>query len=161
MVQVNLAEVIPGSADRTGFLIHETGRLAAATRGLDVGSPAWEVPFYLLQFDPRFDAAGSLIPAGATVRDIPPRIDPARYERATRGRLDYVLVFGRPLATSAVVQSRAWRTFAGELGRSFRRVAVSPRGLVEVWEHASVAARGESRRASAPDGACAVRNLPR
>ena len=154
MAQVNLAQVVAGSADRARFLTHETGRVSAATRGLDLGSPSWEVPFYLLRFDPRFAAAGSLIPARATMLAVPPRIDPARYERATRGRLDYVLLFGRPLATPAVLQSQRWRTFEGELMRRYRRVAVSPRGLMEVWEHPGVAARGASRRAAAPGGAC-------
>jgi hypothetical protein len=159
MVQVNLAYFPSGSLSRTDPFTAETGRLSAVTRGHDLGNFEGLFPFFLFTNRPQNDPYLYLANNGhgfEDFQDVPPHISIASYARRPVGVVDYVIVFGRSMATPATLDSPAWSALAGELANGYRVVARTDDDLVEVYERAgsAITRAGDARRAATDDVAC-------
>jgi hypothetical protein len=137
MAQANLFWFPSGPLGRISPLIHDAGRLAAGTHGHDLGSITGAVPLYPLQNRATNDPFRYLITRQNGEYEIPPGLDPLGYERATDGRLDYVVLFGRQDALDETLQSTDWQSLEDQLSVGYRRIAQSPSGAVELFERAS------------------------
>lgn len=157
MFQASLAQLPAGPLGRTDPFGDEAGRVASATGGHDLGNWEAHFPFFLYRNLPDSDPFRWLItsPDGFGV---PPQVDIEAFASRPDGTVDYVLVMGRPLATSETLSSPGWMSLDGELGDGYARAAVSESGLVEVWERNDPALQsaGAARRAVA-GGVCAPR----
>jgi hypothetical protein len=160
LIQANLAEIESGPLGRISPLIHDTGRLSAATHGHDLGSITSAVPLFPLQNRAVNDPFRYLITAPNGEYAIPPGIDPLGYETATGETVDYIVLLGRDLATPEVLGSTAWADLDRQLAEGYRRVAVSPMGTVELFERdlPAIAAAGDAHRAE-PGSACPTTDL--
>jgi hypothetical protein len=149
MVQVNLWRPNPGSLDRSDPMSEETGRLAAATHGLDLDNTEGSVPYFLIRWKSATDPYQFLMTKPDGFEAIPPGIDPLGYEARTGGQVDYILVQGRRMASPAVLGSTGWKALQAQLAAGYRLVAISPMGLFEAWERtgSQAAAAGAQRRA--------------
>lgn len=155
MVQANLWWFPSGPLDRISPLIHDTGRLSAATHGHDLGSVTSAVPLFPLQNRPSNDPFTYLVTRPSGEYEIPPGIDPLGYEAVTGEAVDYVVLFGRIHATADTLATADWGNLQDQLARGYRRVAVSPAGTVELFERdlPAVVAAGDAQR-SGPGTAC-------
>ena len=155
MVQVNLADFPAGPLGRTDPFGAEAGRIAAATQGHDLGDWEWSFPFYLFHNRADNDPFRWLVtrPDGF---EVPPGIDLTAYASRPDGRVDYVLVVGRPSALAATLASPGWMSLRDELALGYGLVAVSTNGLVEAWERRdpSVADAGAAQRSGADAPVC-------
>jgi len=140
-----------GSGWRVDPLSDEVSRIAAHTGGIDVGTSAWAVPFFVLRSRQRVDPYEHLVPDGFS-QISPPPFDIERYERRTGARIDYVVVMGRTRAEPEILESADWRRLRRQLITSYRLVHHSPGGWIDVWEHRApaVATAGAARRALSP-----------
>ncbi len=148
MVQVNLGRV---SAGRTDPLTADTGRLASLRGGWDIGNIGAALPFFALRNRPETDPYRYLVLPGGSIERIPPAIDPAGYRASTPGKVDYVLVYGRPLATSETLMSASWQSLGAQLDADYAPVATSPDSMLEVYESRAdpLASAGAAARARA------------
>jgi hypothetical protein len=153
MVQANLSAVVSGPQGRISPLIHDTGRLSAATHGHDLGSITSAVPLFPLQNKPANDPFEFLVTRQNGEYDIPPGIDPLAFEAATGEPVDYVVLFGRDQATDSTLTTPAWLALSEELDTAYRLVATSPAGAVELYERdlPAVTEAGAAQRAAAGD----------
>ncbi len=162
MIQVNLSNVDAGSLDRTDPMTGEAGRLSSLTDGLDLDNVAASVPFFLIRYRPETDPFRHLQRDLGVYENgfhrIPPAVDLAGYERQTGGTVDYVLVYGRIDAPAETVESADWVTLSSDLEAGYRKVAVSPRHLLEVWERngSMAAASGVDQRTKPEAAACRI-----
>jgi hypothetical protein len=156
MVQVNLWRPNPGGMGLLTAMSEETGRLAAATHGLDLDNTEGSVPYFLIRWKPATDPHRFLMTKRFGFEIIPPGIDPLGYERRTGGQVDYILVQGRRMADPAVLSSADWQALQVQLAAGYRLVAISPMGLFEVWERTAspAAGAGVQRRAMPAGAAC-------
>ncbi|GEM_PF-798293 len=149
MIQVNLARLPSGSLGRTDPFLAEAGRIAAATRGHDIGNFEGTFPFSLFQNRAENDPSLWLLtrPDGFAV---PPGVDLDGFRARPDGVVDYVLVVARARASVDVLAGPGWDLLRGQLGAGYRRVAVSPGGLVEAWERTDPALvnAGAARRSA-------------
>lgn len=112
-------------------LRHQSSRLAVLVGGVDAGHYEAVYDYFPVRFRPDRDVRRLLDPTLRQLGTVPPSVDLA----AAQGRLDVVLVVGRPQAHPAVRASPVTRRVLRELEAGYRRVAVSaPSGLVEVWQ---------------------------
>jgi hypothetical protein len=157
LVQANLWWFPSGPLGRISPLIHDTGRLSAATHGHDLGSITSAVPLFPLQNRPATDPFRYLVTRQNGEYEIPPGIDPLGYEAATGEVVDYVVLFGRDAASPETLASPDWEVLDRQLTDGYRRVAVSPTGRVELLERSlpATAAAGDAQRAG-PGSACAT-----
>ncbi len=155
MIQVNLARLSAGSLARTDPFTSETGRIAAVTRGHDLGSFEGTFPFFLFRNKPVNDPTRWLLtrPDGFGV---PPGVDLARYLARPDGTVDYVLVVGRPMASPETLADSGSVLLRDQLAHGYRLVARSASGLLEAWERmsTSLATAGDARRRIAGSSAC-------
>ena len=147
IVQGNLAPLFVGSLARNLFLDLETGRVTAATNGLDLGSADLAVPQWLQRYRPANSPLKHLVPSGAYINKSPPHFDFAAFERKTGTRPDYVILSGRPAMSRDVLSSRAWRRFDRSLRERYRVVSHSPERWWELWAAADVVTQQGARRA--------------
>ena len=159
-VQANLWYDVPSPLGRSFALLHDGGRLAAATGGLDLGSVTATLPLYPLQYRSDIDPfTTGLITRQNGEYEIPPGIAPLTYEERTTGRVDYVVLFGRIQAAPGDLADPAWQDVQAQLDDGYRLVARSPSGLTELYERTTspLAAAGADRRAQPAAVACAIR----
>lgn len=157
MIQVNAASPPrPGSLARTDPFTEETGRIAAATHGHDLGNFEGSFPFFLFRNRPANDPFRWLVTSPDAFESVPPGVDLAAFGTRPDGTVDYVLVLGRPDATPETLAAPGWISLNGELNARYRRVAASASGLVEAWERVDVtlASAGDARRAATDASAC-------
>jgi hypothetical protein len=163
MIQANLGRVVPASLDRTDHFSDEAGRLSALTHGWPLGNVEFEIGFFPVHNRPDIDPYVHLIPDRAKtvpiwepIQRVPPSIDLLGQETTTGTGVDYVLLFGRDLATPGTLADPAWLALRRQLETSYAHVATSPGRLLEVFERtgSSAAARGAARRATA--GGCGL-----
>ena len=146
MIQVNLATLPAGPLGRTDPFKSEAGRIAAATGGHDIGNFEGHFPFFVFRNLPDNDPYTWLLtsPDGF---EVPPGVDLTGYASRPNGTVDYVLVFGRPMAAAETLASPGWVLLRDQLDAGYRPVARSASGIVEAWERldptlgAAVAAR--------------------
>jgi hypothetical protein len=155
MIQVNLSLVPRGSLALTDPFTSETGRIAAATQGHDLGNFEGAFPFFLIENHAVNNPYVWLLTRGDGFYLPPPGVDLDRYRTRPEGVVDYVFVVGRPRATLQTLAASDWTNLDRELESGYRRVEVSSSGLVEEWERndPTLDAAGERRREVAP--ACA------
>jgi hypothetical protein len=155
LVQANLADLPAGPLGRTDPFGSEAGRVSAPTRGHDLGNWEGSFPFFLYRNRPDNDTFRWLL-TNERGLEVPPGLDIEAYERRPDGRVDYVLVVGREAADDATLASRGWTSLLNELQSSYRRVAASSHGLVEVWElqEAALQTSGDAQRATTVAGTC-------
>lgn len=132
MVQVNLGRVSAGG--RTDPLTADTGRLVSLRGGWDIGNIGAALPFFPLRNRPETDPYRYLVLPGGAIERIPPTIDPASYMANTPGRVDYVLVYGGPVASLETIESASWRFLDAQLGADYALVATSSDRMLEVYE---------------------------
>jgi len=158
MIQANLGRIVPGSLDRTDHFSDDAGRLTALTHGWPLANVEFEDGFFPLQNRPDVSPYKLLIPVESRttpfwepLQRLPSTIDLARYEAAAGRSVDYILVFGRSVATAEVLAKPAWLALTNELQISYSVVAVSADRLLEVYERtgSTAAVRGRERRAAA------------
>ncbi len=156
MIQVNLSRYPSGSLARAEDFTHEASRIAAVTRGHDLGSFEGLFPFFLFHNRVENDPFRYIVTSAYGFEEVPPGVDLRAYALRPHGEVDYVIVFGQPQATAATLASPAWSTLSGELVADFRLVAVSSRGLARVYEATGTqaAAAGTTRRAATSDAVC-------
>ena len=150
MIQVNLGEVSEGRQyPRTA----DTGRLSSLRSGWDIGNIGAAISFFPLRNRPETDPYRYLVVPGGSVEKIPPTIDPAGYRAQTPGTLDYVLLYGRPVATPETMESPSWRSLNAQLDSDYSLVATSPDSMLEVYESRDepLASAGAAARARAGD----------
>jgi len=158
-VQANLWYDVPSSLGRSFALLHDGGRLSAATGGLDLGSVTATLPLYPLQYRSDLDPfTAGLITRQNGEYEIPPGIAPLTYEERTSGRADYVVLFGRVHAAAEDLAGPGWQAVQAQLDSGYRLVARSPLGLTELYERTTspLAAAGAERRAQGDAAACAI-----
>jgi len=150
MIQVNLGRVHAG---RTDPFLAETGRLVSLRGGWDIGNIGAALPFFPLRNRPETDPYRYLVIPGGGVERTPPTIDPAGYAARTPGTLDYVLVYGRPVALSDTIESASWHSLSAQLDADYALVATSPDSMLEVYESRDdpLASAGAAARARAGD----------
>lgn len=153
MIQVNLGRVESGPAGRTDPLTADTGRITAINRGWDLGNIGAALAFFPLRNRPETDPYRYLVIPGGSIEGIPPAIDPAGYRARTPGTVDYVLVYGRALASPETLRSAGWTALDGQLDAGYELVATSSDGLLEAWESRDpdVSARAAQSRRAAGD----------
>lgn len=155
MIQVNLSRLPAGSLARTDPFSDEAGRIAAATRGHDLGSFEGVFPFFVFRNRPDNDPYRWLVtnPNGFLV---PPGLNLDAYRARPDGTVDYVIVVGRPDATAETLTSPGWVLLRDQLSRGYRRVALSSGALAEAWERVdgALAGAGNARRAAAGTSSC-------
>jgi hypothetical protein len=155
MIQVNLSRLPAGTLARTDPFSDEAGRVAAATRGHDLGSFEGTFPFFVFRNRPDNDPYRWLVtnPSGFLV---PPAVDLDAYRGRPYGTVDYVIVVGRPTATAETLASPGWAILRDQLSREYRRVGASADGLAEGWERLDPALSdaGAARRAAAHTSSC-------
>jgi hypothetical protein len=156
MIQVNLAGYSYGSLARSDDLTHEAGRIAAVTRGHDLGSFEGLFPFFLFHNRADNDPFRYMVTDALGFESVPPGVDLPAYALRPYGEVDYVIVRGRPEATADTLASPAWSTLSGELASDYRLAAMSSSGLVSVYERTGTpaAAAGASRRAATSAEVC-------
>ena len=133
-VQANLWYDVPSPLGRSFALLHDGGRLAAATGDLDLGSVTATLPLYPLQYRSDIDPfTTGLITRQNGEYEIPPGIAPLTYEERTTGRVDYVVLFGRIHAAPGDLADPAWQDVQAQLDDGYRLVARSPSGLTELF----------------------------
>ena len=163
IVQANLARIVPGSLDRTDELSDEVGRLSAATHGWPLANVEFEVGFFPVRN--RDDAnpytylipdASRTVPMWEPLQRIPPSIDLLGEGRPAARAVDYVVVFGRSIASAETLANPDWISLERQLAAAYQRVTTSSDGLVQVYERtgSDAAARGAAQRSIAPAGAC-------
>lgn len=108
-------------------LRHQAGRVAVLTGGVDVGDYQAVTAYFPTRWRPATDPRRRLDPDLQGLERVPPRVD------LTAGP-QVVLVVGRARADSAALQAPETVRVLAELATSYRRTAVSRRGLVEVWQ---------------------------
>ncbi len=150
MIQVNLGRVHAG---RTDPFLADTARLVSLRGGWDIGNIGAALPFFPMRNRPETDPYRYLVLPGGGVERTPPTIDPAGYEAMTPGTVDYVLVYGRPIAFPETIQSSTWRLLSNQLDADYALVATSPDSMLEVYESRDVtlASAGAVARARAGD----------
>jgi hypothetical protein len=155
--QATLAHPLRDRGIRVDPLTEESGRLAAWDNGIDLGTDAWHVPYYLFDYRQKDDPFRWLIAPNTSVEAIPPHVSPIGYQEHSGVPVDYILLMGRRHAPPAVLRAPAWRALQSTLRVDFRRVASSRDGWIEVWERLGTraAAVGASRRMAA-GAACGV-----
>ena len=136
VVQVNLGRELAGPNDRSAHLDAEAGRLTAAADGWDLGNIGAALPFFQLRNLAETDPYRHLTPDGS-IEGTPPTIDPRAYEAATPGRVDYLLVAGRPFAEPEVLRAASWLALEGQLDEDFAHIATSSDGYFELYGHRS------------------------
>jgi len=157
LFQADLADLPTGPLRRTDPFGDEAGRVAAATRGHDLGNWEGTFPFFLYGNRLENDPFRWLL-RNRDGLEVPPDVDIQAYRRRPYGTVDYVLVVGRRLATADTLASPGWASLRAELDREYRRVAASTSGLVEVWERRDPRLQrdGDARRDMAGRSACAA-----
>jgi hypothetical protein len=128
VVQVNLGRDPVGGS----LLTAETGRLTAAANGWDLGTIGAALPFFQLRNRPETDPYRYLTPDGS-IEGTPPRIDPRAYQAATPGRVDYLIVAGRPVAEQQVLSAPSWLALDRQIEADFALVATSSDGYFELY----------------------------
>lgn len=149
MIQVNLGRVAGGISP----FVADTGRLVSLRGGWDIGNIGAALPFFPLRNRPETDPYRYLVLPGGSIERIPPTIDPAGYNASTPGRVDYVLVYGRPLATGQTLTSASWQALSTQLDADYVLVATSHDSMLEVYESRDdpLASAGAAARAGAGD----------
>ena len=127
MVQVNLGRDSAGPK-----LVAETGRLTAAADGWDLGTIGAALPFFQLRNRAEIDPYRYLTPDGS-IEGTPPTIDPRGYETATSGRVDHVLVAGRPVAEPETLTAASWQALERQLRDDFELLVTSSDGYFELY----------------------------
>lgn len=156
LVQVNLSRVPSGSLSRTDPFTEETGRLAALTRGHDLGNFEGSFQFSLFRNLSTNDPFTYLATREGGFESVPPGVDLDAFASRPDGRVDYVVVVGRPSATLDTLTSPEWSRLSAQLARGYRLVATSSTGLIELYERmgTTVAEAGASRRAATGAADC-------
>src|SRR5262249_24698918 len=149
--QATLAHPLRDRGIRVDPLTEESGRLAAWDNGIDLGTDAWHVPYYLFEYRRQDDPFRWLIAKGTSVEAIPPHVSPIGYQDHSGIAVDYILLMGRLHAPPALIQPLAWRALQSTLRADYRRISLSRDGWIEVWERLGTraAAVGASRRRAA------------
>jgi hypothetical protein len=115
-------------------LLHETGRLAAETKGVDVNHYEAMLAYFPIQFRPQYNLQRRF---GSSYDDL--RAPSTWVELLKDGRVagkgaDYVLLWGVRRAGQSVREDPGFSEAMSELARGYRLVYVSkPLGLVEVY----------------------------
>jgi hypothetical protein len=159
MAQVNLAYYHPGSLSRTDPFTAEAGRIAAETQGHDLGSFEGLFPYFLFANRPDndpFTYLATLTHGWEDFQHAPPHISLEAYGRRPDGVVDYLVVFGRPMATQVVLASHEWVDLSAELDDGYRLAARTTDDLVEVYERlgSEIADTGAAMRAADTDAVC-------
>ena len=90
------------------------------------------LPFFQLRNRPETDPYRYLTPDGS-IEGTPPRIDPRAYQAATPGRVDYLIVAGRPVAEQQVLSAPSWLALDRQIEADFALVATSSDGYFELY----------------------------
>jgi hypothetical protein len=156
ILQVNLADFTDSPLGRVTPFHGEAGRLAVPTDGWDIANLGFTIPYFPVRNRPETDPHRHLAQAERRLRAIPPWIDPLGYQERTRGRIDYIVVYGRARAEAATLADPGWTELQEQLAAGYEPVANSPDGLLEVYERTTRAPAGEAQRRANPD-VCGVR----
>lgn len=152
VAQANLSRTRPGPLVRTDPLVTEVGRVAALTRGHDLGNIDFIADVFPLRYRAEVDPNLHLAIDRQPIEDVPPAFDPLGYEQRTAGRVDYILVVGRPDAAPEILASASWRALETQLDEGYRLVATSQLGVEvhERWDRPTVVPTGRNAPCSSP-----------
>src|SRR4029453_19148167 len=90
---------------------------------------------FMTRFRPELDPSQWIGSGLGWAWTVPPKCDFLTYASRTSGRVDYVLLWGRRVASREILESEAARSVLRQLDEGYRPVfASSPRGLMEVYE---------------------------
>ncbi len=142
IVQANLTRVAFGTAARSDPLANESGKVAAATDGLDLVSADLAVDQWIQRYSRDKSPERHLVDQGKVLHDRPPPLNFDRFERATGENVDYVIVFGRRELAGEMLDSGVLRRFDTSLRDRYRLVARSEERWWELWAVSGPGARG-------------------
>jgi hypothetical protein len=110
-------------------LLHETGRLAAETNGVDLNHYEAMLAYFPTEFRPQYNLQRRFGPRYKDLRE------PSMWAELLRdGRADYVLLWGARQANRSVREDPGFIEAMSELTRRYRLIYVSkPRKLVELY----------------------------
>jgi hypothetical protein len=108
---------------------HAAGYVAAERRSVDLDNSQANTRHTPLRWKPELNPFTFLGTRPFGLEDEPPCVELGGYT-ALGGRIDYVLVWG---ATPAAWTDECGRAVLAELARDYRRVWVSPRGMLELY----------------------------
>jgi hypothetical protein len=115
-------------------LLHETGRLAAETNGVDVNHYEAMLAYFPTQFRPQYNLQRRFGPKYNDLREPSTWAELLNDGRLAGNEADYVLLLGARQASQSVRQDPGFIEAMSELVRRYRLIYVSkPLGLVEVY----------------------------
>jgi hypothetical protein len=133
-------------------VLQATGYLMADRRVVDLSHYQGQFDYFITRFRPCVDPLRTIGRGREWIADVPPDVDLLRYTERTGGvgHIDYVLVWGRAVASRAALTSRPGRSLLAQLRSGYDLVYRSPgRGLAELYRSRS-AASVERRRDRCP-----------
>jgi hypothetical protein len=134
LVQDNAEGIGLESTVRVRPMIQATGWLMAERHVVDLSHYEAYFDVYAIRFAEGLAPFDSMSAGRDWIDQSPPQLDLLAYERATSGRVDYVLVYGRAFAPRATTDGAQTADLDRQLDSAFELVFTSaPRGLVEVY----------------------------
>ena len=134
LVQDTMEGVGLESTVRVRPMIQATGWLMAERHVVDLSHYEAYFDVNVIRFADGLAPFDSMSAGRAWIDQSPPQLDLLAYERATSGRVDYVVVYGRPFAAKATTDGVQTAALDRQLDAAFELVFTSsPRGLVEVY----------------------------
>ena len=116
------------------LLLHETGRLAADTNGVDINHYEAMLAYFPTQFWPQYNLQRRLGPKYNDLRTPATWAELLKDRRQAGHETDYVLLWGARQAGRSVREDPGFIETISELDRGYRLIYVSkPPGLVEVY----------------------------
>jgi hypothetical protein len=116
------------------LLLHETGRLAAETNGVDLNHYEAMLAYFPTQFRPQYNLQRRLGPKYNDLRTPATWAELLKDRRLAGNEPDYVLLWGARQASWSVRQDPGFIAAMSELARGYRPIYASkPLGLVEVY----------------------------
>jgi hypothetical protein len=119
-------------AVRTLPMVDQIGTLAAERRLLDLSNISGQTSYYVWRFSDRADPEPVLSSGNQELSGVPPEVTLAA-ALAAGYPLDAVVVYGRRDAAPDILTDPRWILAQDDLLATFRRVAVTPTGVAELW----------------------------